>query len=146
MYSLEIICENCREKQIFERPDPVKIIDLAKEMEEMILSGDHYCRPCQSVLPMKMIVRNGDLSLVVFEKIIIPSDIKPTYGVSPIQDMKDTQTSLNTSPKDIIKNPCLPCTGTGKLQVQNKAHKKEDSFKGVLIEECPMCSGKGYLN
>ena len=138
MYSLEIICENCKNKQRFERESSNKIIALATELEGMILTGDNYCQPCQSVIARKIIVRNMELCLVVFEKIIIPSEIIPTNH--KWESNFDSPTS-----KDIIQNPCLPCVGTGKLQVQYKSHNKEDTFMSVLTEDCPTCGGKGYL-
>ena len=134
MYALEITCLNCSEKLIFEREQLWRIVILSHEFELQILEEKLSCKPCQQIGPMKLIVNNvGMSSLVVFEKII------PT---TPYFE----KTSTNTiSSKLSIEQPCILCTAKGHIEVQYKAHKKSGSFKGILNETCPICSGKGYF-
>ena len=130
MYALEITCLNCKETLIFEREQLWRIVILSNELELKILEQKLCCNPCQQVGPMKLVVRNIYMSALIFEKIISVT-------------IPDTSSHIYNKPS--VNNPCILCCATGKINVKYKAHKKIGSFKGVLVEECPACEGKGYF-
>jgi len=147
MYSCEATCKKCGHMALYTENELWRIISIANDLEVELKDEEEKCNICGVLGPMKLVVRNEGTSLVVFEKIISPT---PTIGKSPLQDLPVT---IHPLPKDFnvvynkptMDNPCIVCCATGKLEIQYKAHKKEGDFKGVLVEECPMCDGKGYF-
>lgn len=144
MYSAEIICKKCGHILYFQEKELWRIVSIANDLEIEIVQKNICCNLCQEIGPMHLIIKNILLDMVFFEKIISPIPYG-TYGKSPTELW--TNTTNNTSGfKPTINNSCTVCYGTGKLEIQYKAHKKEGNFKGILIEECPICEGKGYFS
>lgn len=146
MYSAELTCKKCGHKLYLEEPELWRIISIANDLETEIMNEKVCCNLCQEFGPMHLVVKNISIGLQIFEKNISNT---PTYGKSPEEEYlkqgKNISKLTNTHNKPTMDNPCIVCCATGQLEVQYKAHKKEGSFKGVLIEECPICEGKGYF-
>lgn len=161
MYTCKTTCKNCGHMTLYTEKELWRIISVANDLETELLNEGERCNICGKISPLHISVRNEDTSLLVFEKIIShmptsgipPLDNLPTYGASPIneilsinKDINDFCNSVNNAyNKSSMDSPCIMCCSKGTIEVQYKAHKKEDSFKGVLIEECPICGGKGYF-
>jgi len=156
MYSCEATCKKCGHMTIYTENEQWRIIGIANDLEVEIRTEGKHCNICGKVGPIKIVVRNEAISLLIFEKIISPT---PPIGKSPIQSLQDAKDTIEDAwknafyppdssqpyQKPTMDNPCVMCSAKGTIEVKYKAHKKEGSFKGILTEECPVCDGKGYF-
>jgi len=141
MYSCEATCKKCGHMTLHTEDELWRIVGIVNDIEVELKEEGEKCNICEECGPIELVVRNEALSLVIFEKIISPLDLPITIHPLP-KAPKDFNVVYN---KPTMDNPCIVCCATGKIHVQYKAHKKEGDFKGVLVEECPICEGKGYF-
>ena len=158
MYSCEATCKNCGHMTLYTEKELWSIVSVANDLEMELMNEGESCNICGQLCPLHLLVKNEDTSLVVFEKNISNTPNISKYGKSPIENIQDISDDLNKPfyppnsnhtnypyHKPTMDNPCIVCCATGKLEIQYRAHKKEGDFKGVLVEECPICDGKGYF-
>lgn len=135
MFITIIKCKLCSYEHSFEKETLWHTISIINSLEIEIREGRGKCDACKQLSAVHITVKSkAIINAVIFEKFISPIVNKGTYTKSNTNKYKPT-----------MDEPCLPCCATGKMEVQYKAHKSDEHFKGVLMEECPICNGKGYL-